>query len=110
MGVDPAYTRFVRYIPYMDDLARDIGCLPDLPPLPEDWRKGAAYVMTPKSEAEQYAFNLWFGPAVPTHWRLDGPNAWNTDESRPYVVSKLIPGVKTPIPDVPISWAMPSKL
>ena len=30
----------------------------------------------PPSKDERYAFNMWFGPAVPTHWRLDGDGAW----------------------------------
>ncbi len=107
MEADPAYTRFVRYVPYMDDLATDIGCLPVLPPLPEEWRDGAAHVPTPTTDEERYAFNLWFGPTVPSHWRLAGRDAWAEHEARKYVLEKLTPGIKTPAPREPVSWALP---
>eukprot|EP01065_Artemidia_motanka_P025507 TRINITY_DN3049_c0_g1_i1.p1 TRINITY_DN3049_c0_g1~~TRINITY_DN3049_c0_g1_i1.p1 ORF type:complete len:629 (+),score=190.11 TRINITY_DN3049_c0_g1_i1:65-1888(+) len=107
-AVDPAYTRFVRYVVYMDDLARDIGCLPKVPPLPQEWQKGAPFVNTPATKEERYAFNLWFGPTTPAHWRLDGPGKWEPrSDAKDYVVDKLIPGVKTPPPEVPVSWAQP---
>jgi len=54
----------VNWIPYMDDIAKQIGVYPDF---------------------KKYLFSdlplflkLWFGTTLPYHYRLDGPHSWSS--------------------------------
>jgi dimethylaniline monooxygenase (N-oxide forming) len=54
---------FVRYLPYMDDLAKDLGAMPDI----------RAMMKNPLQWG--LAFRLMFGPALATQWYLTGDDA-----------------------------------
>jgi dimethylaniline monooxygenase (N-oxide forming) len=56
------HTIQVDYVPYMDMLAKEIGCLPDVMRL---WMKD--WIL---------ASQVTFGPAVPSQYRLSGPGSW----------------------------------
>ena len=57
------HTVQVDYIPYMDMIAKKIGCLPD--------------VMTYWMRDWLLAAQLTFGPAIPSQYRLVGPGIWD---------------------------------
>ncbi|KAM9324727.1 flavin-containing monooxygenase 5-like [Gastrophryne carolinensis] len=56
------HTIQVDYVPYMDELAEEIGCKPNLKEL---------FLSDPK-----LAFQLFFGPCTPYQYRLCGPGQW----------------------------------
>ncbi|KAI9091464.1 flavin monooxygenase-like protein [Phlyctochytrium arcticum] len=58
------HTIEVEYVTYMDDLASQIGCKPDM------WR------LIVRNREIVLALQLLFGPAVPSQYRLDGPGQW----------------------------------
>ncbi|KAJ3141556.1 hypothetical protein HDU90_005898 [Geranomyces variabilis] len=58
------HTIEVEFVTYMDDLATEVGCKPDL------WRLVKASELT-------LASHLLFGPTVPAQFRLEGPGAWD---------------------------------
>ena len=100
--LDPAYPRFIRYLPYMDSLASEIGCLPDIkspgkvprfPPSP------------PKDPVALYHYNLYYGPATAVQWRLKGPNSWEDKKTAElYVTENLTPGFWLPKRQSDIGW------
>ncbi len=51
----------VDYVTYLDDLAAEVGCMPDLWAL---WRRNWTL-----------ACQVTFGPALPQHYRLHGPGS-----------------------------------
>ncbi|KAI8908215.1 flavin monooxygenase-like protein [Powellomyces hirtus] len=59
------HTIEVEFVPYMDDLATEIGCKPDL------------WTIVTKQRELTLAAQLLFGPAVPAQFRLQGPGAWD---------------------------------
>ncbi|KAK3846159.1 MAG: flavin monooxygenase-like protein [Linnemannia gamsii] len=63
----PRHTIQVDYIPYCDNLAAKIGCLPTLAKLIDKF--GLVEGLRLKTE-------IFFGPASPTQYRLVGPHAW----------------------------------
>lgn len=59
----PRYSLQIYFIDYLDNLASRIGCKPNL----------IKYFFTnPK-----FWYKLYFGPATPPQWRLDGPGKWS---------------------------------
>ncbi|KAJ3156111.1 Cyclopentanone 1,2-monooxygenase (CPMO) [Geranomyces michiganensis] len=58
------HTIEVEFVTYMDDLATEIGCKPDV------WRVVKARELT-------LAAQILFGPTVPAQYRLEGPGAWD---------------------------------
>ncbi|OWF42939.1 Dimethylaniline monooxygenase [N-oxide-forming] 5 [Mizuhopecten yessoensis] len=61
------YSLQIYSIQYMDRLAAMIGCKPNL------WKH---FFSDPK-----LWYNIYFGPATPVQWRLNGPGAWNGAKS-----------------------------
>ncbi|XP_077134483.1 flavin-containing monooxygenase 5-like [Ranitomeya variabilis] len=59
----PRHTIQVDYVNYMDEVAVEIGCKPDLRTL---------FLSDPK-----LAWELFFGPCTPCQYRLTGPGRWN---------------------------------
>ena len=62
----PDFGQFVVYPTYMDDLARDIGCMPDTA-----FSVGGAALW----------YSLQMAPNVPSVYRLRGPDAWDGAEA-----------------------------
>jgi hypothetical protein len=60
----PLFPNFANYVPYMDELAADIGCAP--PPL----RDVHVWAADPA-----LWWRMWTGPTVPAQYRLRGPDA-----------------------------------
>lgn len=73
-GLKPFVSMFVRYVPYMDDLAKDLGVHPK-----------TNLAATKLDLPLYYALN--FKPVVPTQFRLDGSN--HLHDARELLVSKL---------------------
>lgn len=59
----PLFPLFERYVPYCDDLAGDIGCMP--PPF-----MSLSTLLDPR-----LALAVKFGPMAPAQYRLRGPHA-----------------------------------
>jgi len=55
---------FVRYVPYMDDLARDLGCVPDYDKVLKLGLKNF-----------QIVYEVLNGPVIPAHYRLVGQDS-----------------------------------
>ncbi|XP_069119138.1 dimethylaniline monooxygenase [N-oxide-forming] 2-like [Argopecten irradians] len=63
----PRYNLQVYFIQYLDRLGAMIGCKPDL------WKH---FFADPK-----FWYKLYFGPATPVQWRIDGPGSWKGAKS-----------------------------
>mmetsp|Transcript_12103 Transcript_12103/g.13787 ORF Transcript_12103/g.13787 Transcript_12103/m.13787 type:complete len:151 (-) Transcript_12103:672-1124(-) len=64
LRIQPPVTEFVRYVHYMDELAEELGCMPNLQITkmlinPSKWR---------------LFYRLIFGPVYPIQYRLNGPD------------------------------------
>jgi len=61
----PSVSGFVRYVKYMDDLAKDLGCFPESIVQNRGWTLSSLKAL----------WNLYFGPVVPSQYRLVGPDS-----------------------------------
>ncbi|GFR61061.1 dimethylaniline monooxygenase [N-oxide-forming] [Elysia marginata] len=86
------YSSLVKYLPYMDELAKLIGCYPDF--------------RTLLRTDPVFAFKLWAGPVYPYSYRLFGPGQWTGARD---AILTAMDRVRTPFQTRPLSVALGNK-